>query len=253
LSNVLRLVWFDFKQELNPPVWIIMQWFTFGMQLAVYGALISRLVTGLGDYLQFYAVGFVVMMTFEIGSHTGRHFVEHAHEGRLPYLLSLPIPRRALFLAITLQGGAELALLLSVPLFVTLAIIGNLTVISVAAAVATLFWLGFGVAGLMLGLSFIAFRSADVYAAITAALGSLIIRFSTVFYPLIFLPPQYASAAFLSPLTYGADLVRLFLGFDPSLLLNPTYAAAVLAALAVCTLGLGVLLLQRLVEGVKSG
>ena len=132
-------------------------------------------------------------------------------------------------------------------------LIGNFTVISALAVVGTLFWLGFGVAGLMLALSFIAFRSADIYAAITAASSALIIRFSTVLYPLIFLPPQYATAALFSPLTYGADLVRLFLGFDPTILLNPMYAAAVLTALAVSALGLGVLLLQRLVEGVKSG
>ncbi len=255
MSNVTRIIWFDLKHELNPPVWIIMEWLLFGLQLAVYGSLISRLVTAteMPNYFQFYAVGFVVMMTFDIGSHTGRHFVEHAHEGRLPYLLSLPIPRRTLFLAITLQGGVELALLLSVPLFVTLIIIGNLTAISAVAALATLFWLGFGVAGLMLALSFIAFRSADIYAAITAAVSALIIRFSTVLYPLIFLPPQYAGAALLSPLTYGADLVRLFLGFDPSLLLDPIFAAAILTALAISTLGLGTFLLQRLVEGVKSG
>jgi len=253
LSSVARIIWFDLKHELSPPVWIVMEWLSFGLQIAVYGALIARLVTGITNYLQFYAVGFVVMMTFEIGSHTGRHFVEHAHEGRLPYLLSLPIPRRTLFLAITLQGGVELALMLSIPLLVTLTLIGNLTIVSTIATVATLFWLGFGVAGLMLALSFIAFRSADLYSAITAAVSALIIRFSTVLYPLIFLPQQYASAALLSPLTYGADLVRLFLGFDPNMLLNPTIAAAVLTALAISTLGLGAFLLQRLVEGVKSG
>jgi ABC-type polysaccharide/polyol phosphate export permease len=252
LSNVTRLIWFDLKQELNPPIWIIVQWLVFALQLSIYGALISRLVTGITNYLQFYAIGFVIMMTFELGSHTGRHFVEHAHEGRLPYLLSLPIPRYVMFLTVALQGGVEMALMLSVPLFVTLLLIGNLTVVSVAAAVGTLFWLGFGVAGLMLALSFIAFKSSDVYMAITAALSTLIIRFSTVLYPLIFLPASYASAAHFSPLTYGADLVRLILGFNPSLFMNPLYAAAALTALAVSTLGLGVILLQRLVEGVKS-
>jgi len=253
LRSIIRLVWFDLKHELSPPVWIIFEWAGFALQLYIYGALISQLVTTMTDYLQFYAVGFVVMMTFEIGSHTGRHFVEHAHEGRLPYLLSLPIPRWKLFLAQALQGGTELALMITLPLVVTLAVIGNFTLISVAAAVGTLFWLGFGVAGLMLGLSFIAFKSSDVYSAIVSALSTLIIRFSTVLYPFIFLPPSYASAAFFSPLTYGADLVRLFLGFDPGILLDPRYAVAALAALAVSTLGLGVFLLQRLVEGVKSG
>jgi ABC-type polysaccharide/polyol phosphate export permease len=255
MRRVIRLVWFDLKPELKPPIWILLQWFTFTMQLFIYGAIISQLVKAqaIGNYQQFYAVGFVVMMTFDIGSHAGRSFVEHAHEGRLPYLLSLPISRSKLFLAITLQGGAELAIMLTVPMALTLSLLGNLTAVSVVAAIAALFCLGFGVAGLMLGLSFIAFKSSDMYSAIVTGFSTVIIRFSTVLYPLIFLPPGYASVAALSPLTYGADLVRFLLGFNPSILLDPTYAVLVLAALAVSTLGLGAFLLQRLVEGVKSG
>jgi ABC-type polysaccharide/polyol phosphate export permease len=254
MSNILRLVWFDLKPELKPPIWIISEWAVFLVQIGVYGGIITQLVTaqGIGDYRQFYAVGLVIMITFEMGSHTGRHFVEHAHEGRLPYMLSLPISRTQLFLTITLQGGAELALMLAVPLTVTLLLIGNLTLVSIAASVLTLFWLGFGVAGLMLGLSFIAFKSSDLYTAIVTGLSTVIIRFSTVLYPFIFLPPQYASAAAFSPLTYGSDLVRLFLGFNPSILVDPYIAVAVLTALAVSTLGLGMVLIQRLVEGVKS-
>jgi hypothetical protein len=229
-----------------------MNWVVFLVQIGVYGVMISQLVTGIENYSRFFAVGLVILITFDMASHTGRHFVEHAHEGRLPYLLSLPIPRSKLFLTIALQGGAELALMLAVPLTVTLLIIGNLTWLSVAACVLTLFWLGFGVAGLMLGLSFIAFKSSDLYTAIVTGLSTIIIRFSTVLYPFIFLPVQYASAAVISPLTYGSDLVRFILGFEPTILLNPYYAVSVLAALSVSTLGLGLILIQRLVEGVKS-
>lgn len=254
MSNILRLVWFDLKPELKPPVWIIMEWVVFLVQVGVYGAIISQLVTNpmISDYRQFFAVGLVIMITFDMAAHTGRHFVEHAHEGRLPYLLSLPISRSQLFLTIALQGGTELALMLAVPLTITLLIIGNLTWVSVAACILALFWLGFGVAGLMLGLSFIAFKSSDLYTAIVTGLSTIIIRFSTVLYPFIVLPPQYASAAAFSPLTYGSDLVRFILGFNPDILLNPYYAVTVLAALAVSTLGLGLVLVQRLVEGVKS-
>lgn len=256
MRDVLRLVWFDLKQELRPPVWIMTEWLVFTVQLFIYGALITQLVVSskIPNYQEFYAIGFVVMMTFDVGSHTGRHFVEHAHEGLLPYWLSLPISRTKLFFAITLQGGTELALMLAVPLTVTLVMIGNLTALSIFAAICALFCLGFGVAGLMLGLSFIAFKSSDFYTAIVTGLSTVIIRFSTVLYPLIFLPVGYRSVAQLSPLTYGSDLVRLIIGFDPSLMIyNPAVAVAVLAALAVSTLGLGVFLLQRLVEGVKSG
>lgn len=229
-----------------------MEWLSFLVQVGVYGSIISHLVTGVAEYSQFFAVGLVIMTTFSVASHTGRHFVEHAHEGRLPYLLSLPISRAKLFLAITLQGGVELALMLTIPLTITLMSIGNLTWISVTACILVLFWLGFGVAGLMLGLSFIAFKSSDLYTAIVTGLSTLIIRFSTVLYPFFFLPSQYAFAATLSPLTYGSDLLRFILGFDPSILLNPYYAISVMAALAISTLGLGLVLVQKLVEGVKS-
>jgi ABC-type polysaccharide/polyol phosphate export permease len=151
-----------------------------------------------------------------------------------------------------LEGSAELSLLLVVPLSVTLLIIGNFTVLSIISVILTLFCLGFGVSGIMLALSFIAFRSTDIYTAIVTALSTLIIRFSTVFYPLMFLPASYATAATFSPLTYGSDLVRLILGFDPSVLVNPSIAIAVLTALTVSTLGISAFLLQRLVEGVKS-
>lgn len=252
MRNMIRLVWFDLKTELKPPVWIITEWIIFLVQVSVYGTMISQLVTGIENYSNFFAVGLVIMITFDMASHTGRHFVEHAHEGRLPYLLSLPISRSKLFLTIALQGGTELALMLAVPLTVTVMIMGNLTLVSVAACVLTLFGLGFGVAGLMLALSFVAFKSSDLYTAIVTGLSTIIIRFSTVLYPFIFLPPQYASAAAFSPLTYGADLVRFILGFDPAILVNPYYAVSILTALAVSTLGLGLILIQRLVEGVKS-
>jgi len=254
MRNIIRLVWFDLKPELNPPVWIVTGWVVFLVQVGIYGAIISQLVTNplIGDYRQFYAVGLVIMIAFDMASHTGRHFVEHAHEGRLPYLLSLPISRAKLFLTIALQGATELALMLSVPLTATLLIIGNLTWVSVVACILALFFLGFGIAGLMLGLSFIAFKSSDLYTAMVTGLSAVIIRFSTVLYPFIVLPAQYASAAAFSPLTYGSDLVRFILGFDPTILLNPYYAVAVLAGLAVSTLGLGIFLAQRLVEGVKS-
>jgi hypothetical protein len=254
MHNVMRMIWFDLKPDLKPPIWILVQWFTFGIQFFIYSAILSQLVNvpSIGSYQQFYAVGFVVMMTFDIGSHVGRDFVEHAHEGRLPYLLSLPISRMQLFLTIILQGGFELALMLVVPLTITILALGNLTVVSITAAIVTLFCLGFGVSGLMLGLSFIAFKSSDIYMAVTTALSTIIIRFSTVLYPFMFLRPEQAAVAVFSPLTYGSDLVRFFLGFNPALLLNPAYAIAVLAGLAACTVGLGMFLLQRLVEGVKS-
>src|SRR3989475_7165547 len=85
----------------------------------------------------------------------------------------------------------------------------------------------------MVSLSFIAFKAVDIYMAVLAGLSALLIRFSTVFYPLAVMPNYYSPVSVLSPLTYGADLTRWVLGFDPKYLLNPVLAAGVGTALAV--------------------
>ncbi len=101
-------------------------------------------------------------------------------------------------------------------------------------------------------MSFIAFRSVDIYSAVLAGLSALLVRFSTVFYPLILMPNFYSPVSFLSPLTYGADLTRWLVGFDPQFLLNPILAAAVVTAVAVGTLSLSAGIVDKIIEGVKA-
>ncbi len=219
----------------------------------VYGALISRLVVRIPDYLQFYAVGYLILLVFDVATSAGRRFVELGHSGRLPYLLSLPLSRWRLYVATALEGGILLAITISLPLVVVLSVVGNLSVVSVSAAVVSLFLVGFGASGLMLALSFLAFKSTDLYLAVLAGTNILAVRFSTVLYPFLFLPSLYAVIALFSPLTYGSDLVRLFLGVTVGTSLNPLGEVVSLSILMLGTTILGIRLLDRLVEGVKSG
>ena len=80
----------------------------------------------------------------------------------------------------------------------------------------------------------------------------MIVRFSTVFYPLIFMPSFYSPISVFSPLTYGADLTRWVLGFDPNFLLNPILAAAVVTGVAIGTLSLSARIVDKVIEGVKA-
>jgi ABC-type polysaccharide/polyol phosphate export permease len=109
-----------------------------------------------------------------------------------------------------------------------------------------------GVIGLMVSLSVIAFKSFDIYSAIVAALSALLIRFSTISYPISSMTGAYASVSEGNPLTYGADLFRRALGFNTSLLLDPYLATAVVIALCVGTLFVGMFFISHVVEGVKS-
>ena len=134
----------------------------------------------------------------------------------------------------------------------TLAIVGRFSIQGLVFATLTLFLLGLGISGIMISMSFIAFKSVDTYIALVAGLSALLIRFSTVFYPLIFMPKIYEPVSYLTPLTHGADLTRWLLGFDPKLLLNPTLALGVIIAVVVGTISLSVTIMERIIEGVKA-
>jgi hypothetical protein len=66
------------------------------------------------------------------------------------------------------------------------------------------------------------------------------------------MPSSYGSVARVNPLTYGADLLRNVLSIDVSKLLNPTSSIFVVAAVGISTLTLGMVLVPRTLEGVKS-
>ncbi len=253
MNRVLILAKFNIGILVSERTQFVLSWALFGMQMAVYGALMSRLVSvNIPDYFFFYGIGLMVIMVFDSGAWVGRNFVEHAHEGELPYFLSLPISRRGFLASQAIYGVANTIFKVLPPLLAVLFVIGHLTVLGTLYALIALLLLGLGITGIMISFSFIAFKSIDIYSAVIAGLSALLVRFSTVFYPLIFLPNFYSPISLLSPLTYGADLTRWFLGFEPSQLLNPIVAAIAITAIAVGTLSLSVRIVDKIIEGVKA-
>jgi ABC-type polysaccharide/polyol phosphate export permease len=221
--------------------------------MVIYGSLMSRLIgVNVPNYLFFFAIGVMVVTVFDGSAQVGRHLVEHAHTGELPYYLSLPISRAGFLVSLSIYGIANTLLRILPPLLVILWYLGRLTLLGTFFAVVSLALLGLGISGIMVSMSFIAFKSVDVYSALIAGLSALFIRFSTVYYPLAFIPNFYSPVSVLNPLTYGGDLARWFLGFDPNLLLNPVIAAVVVTAVAVGTLSLSARIMDKVIEGVKA-
>ncbi len=254
MNRVLTLAAFNIKMLVGERMGLVLSWGLFALQLGIFGSLMSHLVvtTKVQNYFFFYSIGLMVITVFDSGAFVGRRFVENAHEGELPYFLSLPISRRGFLGAQAIYGVANTLLRLLPPLILVLAVTGTLTIQGAVFALVALLLLGLGISGIMISLSFIAFKSIDIYSAIIAGLSALLVRFSTVFYPLIFIPNFYSPVSFLSPLTYGADLTRWVLGFDPQLLLNPVLTAVVVTAVAVGTLSLSARIVDKIIEGVKA-
>ena len=227
-------------------------WLYFAFQFFVYGSLMSDLVVTVHNYFFYYGAGLIVLLSFNVGSWTGRRFVESAHEGRLRYLLSLPIGRGELFVSQLMLGISVNLTRMVPPMILVLWLSGLFTPYSLIASVLVLSGVAMGVIGLMVSLSVIAFRSFDIYSAIVAALSALLIRFSTISYPISSMTGAYAAVAKVNPLTYGADLFRRALGLNTSLLLDPYLATTVVVALSVGTLFVGMFFVSHVVEGVKS-
>lgn len=251
MRELLTLLTHELKETFDSVAWTVYFWFYFGFQYFVYGQLVSRLVVTVSNYYLYYGTGLLIIMTFNVASWSGRHFVEGAHEGRLRYILSLPIRRGELFLEQLMLGIIANVVRIGPPLILVLWINGMPPVMLLTSTL-VLLSMSIGIMGIMISLSFVAFKSFDIYSAIVASTSAILIRFSTVLYPLSFMPNAYASVARFNPLTYGADLLRNVMTIDVSQLLNPQSAAFVVAAVGVCTLTLGMVLVPRTLEGVKS-
>lgn len=252
MRRIATLFLFDLRETFNSIPWILLSWVYFAFQFAVYGHLISRLVVVVDNYLFYYASGLLLIIVFNSASWAGRDFVESAHEGRLRYLLSIPITRSQFFLERILLGITINMFQLMPPLVFVLWTSGLLTPTVLVSSILTIAAVGMAISGLMISLSFVAFKSFDIYSAIVAGLSALLIRFSTVNYPLAYMPQAYATVSLVNPMTYGADLLRNMLHFDASILLDANLAATMVVSIAVSTIFVGMMLLAKSVEGVKS-
>src|SRR2546425_9724639 len=143
MNRVLTLATFNIRILLGDRAWFVLGWALFALQAVVFGSLMARLVAGtVQDYLFFYGIGLMVITVFDSGASVGRNFVEHAHEGELPYYLSLPISRRGFLAAQALYGVADTMLKTLPPLLGILFFMGRLTVLGAFFAVLALLLLG---------------------------------------------------------------------------------------------------------------
>ena len=251
MREMVSLLSFEVKEEVGAVHWTVYQWLFFTFQYFVYGQLVSRLVVSIPEYYVYYGTGLLIIMTFNVSAWAGRRFVEGAHEGRLRYVLSLPLRRGEFFLEQVLMGVAVNIVRVGPPLAMILWITGAPPLLFVTSML-VLLGMSAGIMGLMISLSFVAFKSFDIYSAIIAGMSAILIRFSTILYPFAFIPGAYGQVAQGNPLTYGADLLRATINLNVPTLLSPALSAVIVVAVAVATLSVGMTLIPRVLEGVKS-
>lgn len=252
MNRILTLLLFDLRESFNSIIYVGYSWFYFALQFFVYAALLSRLVVSVQNFYIFYGAGLIILSSFNIASWAGRRFVEFAHEGRMKYLLSLPIKRSEFFIEQIIHGVTVNVVRMLPPLFILLWTYGSASLSYLVGSAVLLSLSTIGIMGLMLSLSVVAFKSFDIYSAIVAALSAILVRFSTINYPITAMKGLIRDVSLTNPLTYIADVLRFFLGIDTSILVNPYYSASAILALAVGTIFFGISVMAKHVEGVKS-
>src|SRR5438309_11249428 len=192
---VLQMALRDVSVLFRTPWIIITRGLAFVIQVFVFAYFISTLIHIPGlNFWEYYSIGSVVTTIASISFIIGYDIFEEAEEGVLDYLLTLPVSRRQFIIGRAL-GGAIRALIYVTPMFAVVAIIeGFAQPASLAAAMAYLFLLAFGVTGLSITVA-VSVRSANRFDVFLALMELAIVRASTALYPISFMPSYVASIA----------------------------------------------------------
>jgi len=255
---MLTILW-DVRKVARYKVFLIMRFAWFVVQVSVFAVLVSYLVSirpggsvGAG-YYEFYLFGAYTALLFSISMFRGYEIAEEFEEGIIEYHLSLPIRRRILAIGRTIGGGVA-SFIYTLPMMVFILLILRIAdPIAIAVAILSALAFSIGVVGLAINIVF-GLKSGDRTDILFGVVDALLVRLSTIFYPLPFLAyfPAYFYAAMLNPLTSIADFLRaLFLFEDLKLFiyLPPAQMISYIVGLAVGLSTLAMLFIERRAEG----
>ena len=208
-------------------------------------AVSSTLIGGL-SYLQFFALGALVTSIFGSSYYVGRDVYKDRESGYLNYMMSLPIRRSEIIIARSLSGATR-AVFNVIPLYCLALLLVPTSLPNAVASLALLFTFAVGVSGIAItvGLSV----REEVKERLVGTLISLVLlRASTVMYPITAMPGWLQVGTKVDPVTYVSDSVRLLTlsQINEAMPLEEISAVLLFTALAGF---LGSWLFSRVIEG----
>lgn len=207
---------------------------------------VPRSATGGLSYLQFFAIGSLVISIFWASYTIGRDVYRDRESGYLNYLMSLPISRSEIILGRSL-GGSIRAMITLVPLFLLVLIIVPATLVNVIESLAVLFTFAIGLCGL--GLIIPLMVPQESRSRLLNTLFSLVlIRASTAMYPIVAMPVWLQFGTKLNPVTYASDSVRSVAVYTPNAVVPLDTISVVLTFTAIASI-VGSWLFSRIIEG----
>src|SRR5712692_2015171 len=193
--------------------WLIVFLLSLNLSDIFVVALVYRGIMSL-DYFQFFVPAVVVMGLFTAALDTGRRIYLSLREGIVQYYLSLPVSTEGLVAAHLLSGGTT-GLIYSSSLLVTaFLVLGASSIVNTLILLPFLLLLAVGLAGLAATLAIVASTRGEFFFAYQQMAQTLLLIFSTIFYPAYllqrYLPSFLVLVALVNPLSLAADGLRSY-------------------------------------------
>jgi ABC-2 type transport system permease protein len=212
MIKIWRVAERDFRMFIRYKFLLIMRAIWFLAQIALFGLVTTRMVK-VPNYFDFYIGGVIITLLYSTTMFIGYDIFEEAEHGVTEYLLSIPVSRRELVLGRSIGGGLRSFIYVGPLMTFILLITGIDNPLNFLISFASLFLFAFGVSGLSILLA-VGIKSHDKYDIFLGVFNALIVRFSTVLYPVGYMPDAYSRIAEINPLTFAADLFRWGTGVE---------------------------------------
>lgn len=253
----LVILW-DVRKLGRYKFFLAMRFAWFLLQVLVFGFIVAHMVSirgpyGLIDYYKFYVIGAYMAVLFSMSIMRGHDIIEEFEDGLIDYQLSLPVKRRVLAVGRAVGGGIS-AFLYSLPMLaVTVVVLGVGSIPAILALALLSFLFSSGLVGFVMSVA-LWLRSSDKLDILMGVSDSLLVRLSTIFYPIVALTPiaVYYYIAKINPVSHATDLLRLISipGESSGVTVSePTVMLSYIIGFTVAAMIVSITLLERRIEG----
>ena len=258
LRALALIILWDVRKLGRYKFFLAMRFAWFLLQVLVFGLIVAHMVSIMGpygpiDYYKFYVVGAYMAVLFSMSIMRGHEIVEELEDGLIDYQLSLPVKRRVLAIGRALGGGIA-SFTYSLPmLLVAVVVLGVPSIPHVILLAIIAFLFASGLVGVAMSVA-LWLRSGDKLDILMGVSDSLLVRLSTIFYPIVALTPIaiYYYLAKVNPVSHAVDTLRVIAvpehvsGITVS---DPLVMASYMAGFTLASILAAITLLERRIEG----
>lgn len=223
------------------------------LETVLFAYILTRIVPISGTngltYLQYYALGSIVISVFWASYSIGRDVFWDKESGYMNYLMTLPISRTQIILGRSL-GGSLRGIFSVLPLYALASVLVPTTALNILESVGLLFIFSMGLCGLGITIA-LSVREETKVLLLNTLLSLTLIRASTAMYPATAMPVWLQVGTRLNPLTYTADSIRSVTTHAPGGSF-PVDEISIIVLFTVLASVLGSWIFSRMVEGGSS-